>query len=552
MANTTFQLKRSSVAGKQPNTSTIVTGELALNLTDQKLYSSNGTGIFEPAGNVSSLYVGNSSVYATVNSTFFSGLSNTSLNSNNSTYLNAQPASYYTNANNITSGVLPYAQIPTNVINTTASYTISGSHTYSNNISLNNNVQFKFNTVNTSAYATFVQQTDDNFVFYSTNTAYGARPVFGVYANSITSNLQVYIPLQLNSGLVANGGLGSAGQVLFSNGSATYWATAAGSGTVTSVASGNGITGGPITSTGTLSILANTGIVANTSGLFVHSSYINTSSNYTITGVHTYNANVIMGTSAGISANGSIGSAGQFLTSNGTSVYWSTVANTLPGGSNTQVQFNNSGAFGGSSLLTFNSSTGVLNPSYLSVGTGAFATRRANFANGELTFIPYSAAEGATTNTYFMNLCDSGGNNGASMTLYIRGLATGGSTDATLAGVTVKASALNVTGDVVSNYSDIRLKHVSGPVLNALEKVSKIETFYYTPNKMALAIGADNAMKQRIGVSAQKMQEILPEVVHDSPLGQGYLTVQYERIVPLLIEAIKELKEEIRVLKETK
>ena len=50
MANTTLQLKRSSVAGKTPTTGQIDTGELALNITDQKLYSSNGTGVFQLSG----------------------------------------------------------------------------------------------------------------------------------------------------------------------------------------------------------------------------------------------------------------------------------------------------------------------------------------------------------------------------------------------------------------------------------------------------------------------------------------------------------------------
>lgn len=57
MANTTIQLKRSSVAGKQPNTSTLSIGELALNLTDKKLYSSDGSNIFEPAANVSTINI---------------------------------------------------------------------------------------------------------------------------------------------------------------------------------------------------------------------------------------------------------------------------------------------------------------------------------------------------------------------------------------------------------------------------------------------------------------------------------------------------------------
>lgn len=58
MANTTFQLRRSSVAGKVPNTSTLSIGELAVNLTDQKLYSSNGSGIFEIGANLTNLTVG--------------------------------------------------------------------------------------------------------------------------------------------------------------------------------------------------------------------------------------------------------------------------------------------------------------------------------------------------------------------------------------------------------------------------------------------------------------------------------------------------------------
>lgn len=60
---TTFQLKRSSVASKQPNTSTLSVGELAINLTDKKLYSSNGTAIFEPAANVTNLTI-TSGIYA--------------------------------------------------------------------------------------------------------------------------------------------------------------------------------------------------------------------------------------------------------------------------------------------------------------------------------------------------------------------------------------------------------------------------------------------------------------------------------------------------------
>lgn len=78
MANTIFKLRRSSVAGKLPNTSTLSIGELAINLTDRKLFSSDGTNIFETGSNLTSLSVfsditvGNSAVNTTINSTALS------------------------------------------------------------------------------------------------------------------------------------------------------------------------------------------------------------------------------------------------------------------------------------------------------------------------------------------------------------------------------------------------------------------------------------------------------------------------------------------------
>ena len=76
-------------------------------------------------------WAGNSSVYATVNATNYTGTSN------NSSYLGSQLPAYYTNATNITTGTLPYAQIPVNVINTTAAFSISGIYTHTANVIIN-------------------------------------------------------------------------------------------------------------------------------------------------------------------------------------------------------------------------------------------------------------------------------------------------------------------------------------------------------------------------------------------------------------------------------
>ena len=98
---------------------------------------------------------------------------------------------------------------------------------------------------------------------YTTGTVNGATLSVG---SSIVAN-STRLAIGTAVGLQANGGIGTAGQVLHSNGTTVYWA--ADDEGVTSVATGAGLTGGTITTTGTVSVLANSGIVANTTGLFV-------------------------------------------------------------------------------------------------------------------------------------------------------------------------------------------------------------------------------------------------------------------------------------------
>ena len=291
MANNKFQFKRSSVSGVVPTTGDLSAGELGINLVDKKLFTANSTAVFELGSNLTSVYVGNTTSALTVNSTLVT--------------------------------------IPTSIA------------------------------------------------------------------------------------LSANGSNGTSGQVLTSNGVGVYWSTVSGGGGgVTSVATGNGLIGGTITTTGTISILANNGTTANTSGLFVasgtgivvntggvhvNSSYIatldannssflggtaaasyqlnstlaanvatlaansatyaNSSSTNTFTvGTASYfvaNGNVGIGNSSpahklrvegtsslagALEANGTVGTAGQVLTSNSAGIYWSTVSG--GGGSvNTDAQY---------------------------------------------------------------------------------------------------------------------------------------------------------------------------------------------------------------------
>lgn len=117
---------------------------------------------------------------------------------------------------------------------------------------------------------------------------------------------------------------------------------------------------------------------------------------------------------------------------------------------------------------------------------------------------------------------------------------------------------LLATSDVYAYYSDKRLKEVTGHITNPLEKIGAIDTFYYKHGEKALELGYEGE-EQQVGVSAQSVQAVLPEVVGPAPIdigedgesvtGEDYITVKYERIVPLLIEGIKELTAELESVK---
>ena len=102
---------------------------------------------------------------------------------------------------------------------------------------------------------------------------------------------------------------------------------------------------------------------------------------------------------------------------------------------------------------------------------------------------------------------------------------------------------LSVSADVIAfASSDKRLKDNLKPIENSLEKVSKLSGYEFDWNDKQ-----DTYQGHDVGVIAQEVEEVLPEVV--TTRDSGYKAVKYEKLVPLLIESIKELKEEVNGLK---
>ena len=109
-------------------------------------------------------------------------------------------------------------------------------------------------------------------------------------------------------------------------------------------------------------------------------------------------------------------------------------------------------------------------------------------------------------------------------------------------------NVLSCGGDIIAFASDERLKTNFEPIENAVDKVLQLRGFTYNFNEIGEGLGFDTSLRHA-GVSAQEVQAVLPEAVCPAPASDEYLTVKYDKLVPLLIEAIKELKEEIKELK---
>ena len=117
------------------------------------------------------------------------------------------------------------------------------------------------------------------------------------------------------------------------------------------------------------------------------------------------------------------------------------------------------------------------------------------------------------------------------------------------------------TGTITSCYSDKRLKTFTSNINNSLDIISNLNGYYYHPNEEALKAGFEN--EKQIGLSAQEVQNVLPEIVKIAPFdmardeygnigsisGKTYLTICYERLGPVFVEAIKELTAQIKELK---
>ena len=176
------------------------------------------------------------------------------------------------------------------------------------------------------------------------------------------------------------------------------------------------------------------------------------------------------------------------------------------------------------------------------IGDAAYSTN-ASYVGMKTTFqtgtSDYMILSGTTDGATYVSAKDGegvyirGGGNNSGNQIYVP--------DSTY--IQVTTNSFNVSGDVLAYAtSDARLKDNVTPIQNPIQKVKAIGGYEFDWNDKQ-----DTYEGHDVGVLAQEIEAIMPEVV--TTRENGYKAVKYEKIVPLLIEAIKEQQKQIDELK---
>lgn len=353
---------------------------------------------------------------------------------------------------------------------------------------------FAANTVNSH----IIRTENGAFVANSTHLKHGS-----FVANSTTVNIG-------SAHIVANSSVGAAGQVLASAGpnQPVFWQTISGTGTVTSITAGNGLNGNTITSTGTISVRpGDASIIVNSGGIQVNAAFVS---------ALTSNANTLLGKTW--SAPAAIGS-----TTPNTAVFTTASASvfTVSG----SYVANSSGFFGAGIV------EGV---------SGAGAAFRAKANSSNVSTVTFTNSTGATE--YGRFTVNSTGLLTYSQHQTVKSLGVGTGVTSTTDG------EIRASGNITSYYtSDQRLKKNVRRIGSALDKVLAIGgyDFDWTDDVMKSRGGEDGyfVRSKDVGVIAQEIEAVVPEAVVERV--DGYKAVRYELLVPLLIEAIRELSAKV-------
>jgi hypothetical protein len=115
-------------------------------------------------------------------------------------------------------------------------------------------------------------------------------------------------------------------------------------------------------------------------------------------------------------------------------------------------------------------------------------------------------------------------------------------------GTSAPTVRLQVAGDIIANSiagsSDARFKTNITPIQNPLQKVLALRgvNFNWNTTDFPQRMFSD---QRTVGFIAQEVEKVLPEIVQTENTSEGYKSVQYDKVVALLVEAVKEQQKQI-------
>lgn len=125
-----------------------------------------------------------------------------------------------------------------------------------------------------------------------------------------------------------------------------------------------------------------------------------------------------------------------------------------------------------------------------------------------------------------------------------------GSGDGTVRATITNGGDITASGDITAYSSDERLKGDIKTIREPLAKVRQLRGVTYRWNDLADEVGVPHDGNTEHGVIAQEVAKVVPDAVVPAPVDPEYFTVKHNRLIPVLIEAVKALEEQNRILAE--
>jgi len=113
---------------------------------------------------------------------------------------------------------------------------------------------------------------------------------------------------------------------------------------------------------------------------------------------------------------------------------------------------------------------------------------------------------------------------------------------------------IECVGEIIAYTSDERLKTNIVDISDPIDKIKNLRGVYFNWNEKSVEVGFNTKIPKdrEIGMTAQELEKVIPDAVYPAPFRSNkvehnnkYKTIKMEKVIPLLIECIKDQQKQI-------